>query len=129
MRKLMLVWIVLILALAGCAGGGDGENGAPQAVEAYLQAVVSQDSERLATLSCADWEASALMELDSFQGVTATVEEPACAVSGTEGEATLVTCQGKIVATYGNENQELPLNTRAYRVVQEGGDWRVCGYK
>lgn len=120
--------LLLVTVLAGCAGQGQGAS-APKAVEDYLQALVAQDSERLATLSCADWEESALLELDSFQGVTARVEQPACTQSGSDGDAALVTCQGKIVATYGNEDQELPLNARTYRVVQEGGEWRVCGYK
>ena len=124
--------ITALLALAGCAGGaGSGQTtqGASSAVESYLQALVTQDTAKLSTLSCKDWEQQALLELDSFQGVTAKVENPGCVESGKDGSASLVKCQGKIVATYNNENQELSLTGRTYKVVQEGGDWRVCGYQ
>lgn len=131
MRKLLLVVFVLssLLALTACAKGANSAGGASKAVEDYLQALVSQDQARISSLSCKNWEANALLELDSFQGVTAKVESPACSETGKNGESTLVQCQGKIVATYNNENQELPLNARTYKVQQEGGDWRVCGYQ
>ena len=38
-------------------------------------------------------------------------------------------CKGKIVATYNNEDQELDLSVRTYQVVQEGGEWLVCGVR
>ena len=120
--------ITTLLALAGCSGSGTG-NAAPKVVENYLQALVAQDTAKLSTLSCKDWEKQALLELDSFQGVTAKVDQPACTQTGTDGHTALVVCQGKIVATYNNENQELPLNARTYKVVQESGEWRVCGYQ
>lgn len=116
-----------ILLLAACSGGTN-QSGAPKAVEDYLQALVSQDTNLLSSLSCADWEEDALLELDSFQGVTAKLDNPACAETGTDGAAKLVTCQGKIVATYNNEDQELALNVRTYKVIEDGGAWQVCGY-
>ncbi len=125
----LLLGLLLMLALSACGGGASDTSAAPKAVENYLSALVAQDSAKISTLSCKDWENDALTELDSFQGVTARVENPGCAVSGTDGSATLVTCTGKIIATYNNEDQELALNARTYKVVQEGGDWRVCGYK
>lgn len=129
MKKLLFALLALVLLLTACSSSTGGDAGAPKAVEDYLSALVSQDSDRISTLSCADWEETALLELDSFQGVTARVDSPACAQSGTEGDSTLVTCQGKIIATYNNEDQELPLNTRVFKVVEEGGDWLVCGYQ
>jgi hypothetical protein len=51
-----------------------------------------------------------------------------CTKAGDEGTSARVTCAGKIVATYGNENQEIPLDRRAYLAAQEGGEWRMCGY-
>lgn len=123
-----LIVIPVLLALAGCSGGSAGST-APKAVENYLQALVSQDTAKLSTLSCKDWEKQALLELDSFQGVTAKVTEPACTQTGTDGNMVLVTCQGKIDATYNNENQQIPLGGRSYKVVQESGEWHVCGYK
>ncbi len=129
MKKLLLILVIVAGLLAACSGGSGSASGAPKAVEDYLQAEVTQDQAKISTLSCKAWEQSALLELDSFQGVTAKVENPACTVSGKDGDTSLVTCSGNIVATYNNENQTLPLNSRTYKVVQEGGEWRVCGYK
>lgn len=130
MKKLIFALIALALVLSACASPADnGGSGAPKAVEDYLSALVGQDSDRISTLSCADWEETALLELDSFQGVTARVEEPGCTETGTDGDATLVSCTGKIIATYNDEDQELALDSRVYRVVEEGGNWLVCGYQ
>jgi hypothetical protein len=127
-RSFLLVLLVVgVLVLAACAG--KNEDQAPKAVELYLQALVKEDADQLATLSCKDWEADALMEVDSFQGVSATLDGLSCSQVGEEGEAVYVECQGTIKATYGNEQQEIPLAGRTYKVVQESGEWLMCGYK
>jgi hypothetical protein len=69
-----------------------------------------------------------LLELDAFQGVDTSLDGLACAQTGQQDDATLVTCQGKIVATYANEKQEFDLSKRAYRLVPQGDGWLVCGY-
>lgn len=114
-----------ILFLAACASAGG--NAPAKAVEGYLNTLVAKDADRLPTLVCADWEEDALIELDSFQAVTPRLEGAACEQTGTDGDAALVKCTGKIIMTYNNEDQELDLSTQTYRVVQEGGDWLVCG--
>jgi hypothetical protein len=81
----------------------------------------------LSTLVCGAWEEDALIELDSFQAVTARLEDLSCSQTGTDGETALVLCTGDIIATYGNEEQKLDLSVRTYQVTQEGGDWLVCG--
>ena len=127
MRKIFLLLILVILTnlLAACASKN---NGAPaKAVEDYLNALVAKDSDRLTTLSCSDWEDDALLELDSFQAVTTKLDGLACTQTGMDGDTALVLCKGKIIATYNNENQELDLSTRTYQVVQQDGDWLVCG--
>jgi galactitol-specific phosphotransferase system IIB component len=130
-RLILLIPLVALLGglLAACGGGSGTSDQAPKAVEAYLQALVSQNADKLANLSCKDWEKNATMELDSFQAVSATLEGLTCKQSGSEGNNILVTCQGKIVATYNNEKQDLDLSGRTYKVAQEGGEWRVCGYR
>lgn len=125
-RRICLACIIVVL-LAACSGAGAAGPGA--AVQAYLESLVKQDADRLATLVCADWEAQARQELDAFQGVTAALEGVTCAESAKDGDVSLVTCEGKIVATYNNEQQDLPVSGRTFRVLQEGGDWRVCGYQ
>jgi len=126
-RTFFLIFILVILTnlLSACASKG---NDAPaKAVEDYLNALVAKDSDHLTTLSCSDWEDDALLELDSFQAVTTKLDGLACTQSGTDGDTALVLCTGKIIATYNNEDQELDLSVRTYQVVQQGGDWLVCG--
>jgi hypothetical protein len=132
-QKFGLVLFILLAAallLAACGGAGQaGGSPAAGAVEGYLQALVAMDSAKLVNQSCKDWESQATLEMDSFQAVTAVLEGVACKETGKDGSTTYVNCQGNIVATYDNEKQKLDLSPRTYKVVQEGGEWRVCGYK
>ncbi len=132
MRKISLIVLVTIIAssllfLTACASGND--NAPAKAVEAYLNALVAKDANRLSTLSCGDWENDALLELDSFQAVNTRLDGASCEQTGTDGNTALVLCKGKIVATYNNEDQDLDLSVRTYQVVQEGGNWVVCGVR
>lgn len=126
MRKLILL---IALALAGivftaCSSNTDAPA---QAVENYLNALVNKEADKLPTLVCGEWEEDALIELDSFQAVTARLEDAACSQTGADGETALVLCTGNIVATYNDEDQKLDLSVRTYQVVEQGGDWLVCG--
>jgi hypothetical protein len=123
---LVLFMILATLSLTACASNN---NAAANAVEDYLNALVAKDADHLATLSCSDWEDDALLELDSFQAVTARLDGVACEQTGTDGNTALVLCKGKIIATYDTEDQELDLSVRTYQVVQEGGEWLVCGVR
>ncbi len=122
---LLLALFTFSLLVAGCAAADDA---APKAVEAYLQALVAEDGDRLINLSCAAWEQDATMELDSFMGVSARLEELSCEQQSMDDDTAQVICSGAIVATYNNEDRQMDLNVRTYDVVKEGGEWRVCGY-
>jgi hypothetical protein len=126
LRKLILILTLLLtgIILAACASKTDAPA---QAVQNYLNALVNKEADKLPTLVCGDWEQDALMELDSFQAVTASLENVACSQTGTDGDTSLVTCTGDIVASYNGEDQKLDLSSRTYQVVQQGGDWLVCG--
>ena len=127
MLKRFLILSMSLLAgivLAACTSSSDAPA---RAVEEYLNTLVAKDADRLPTLVCGDWEDDALIELDSFQAVEARLEAMACQQTGTDGETALVDCTGSIIATYNDEDQELDLSVRTYQVVQEGGDWLVCG--
>jgi hypothetical protein len=126
LRKLILIstLVFAVLILAACASNTDAPV---QAVQNYLNALVNKEADKLPSLVCADWEDDALIELDSFQAVDARLEDVACSQTGTDGETALVLCTGNIVATYGDEDQQIDLSTRTYQVVEEGGDWWVCG--
>ena len=128
MRKTLLMLLIIMvtgLLLAACSSSSS--DAPAKAVEDYLKTLVAKDADRLPTLVCGDWEEDALIELDSFQAVTARLDNVACTQSGTDGDTALVNCTGKIVATYNNEDQDLDLSVRTYQVVQDGGDWLVCG--
>lgn len=123
----VLVITLTTLALTACTS--NNESAPAKAVEDYLNALVAKDADRLATLSCGEWEDDALLELDSFQAVTARLEGVACEQTGTDGNTALVLCNGQIIATYDTEDQEIDLSVRTYEVVQEGGEWLVCGVR
>ncbi len=127
MRKLLLILSIVLTAnvlLTACASN---TNAPVNAVENYLNALVEKDENRLSTLVCGEWEDDALIELDSFQAVTTRLEGLACEQTGTDGNIALVHCNGKIIASYDTEDQEIDLSVRTYEVTQEGGDWLVCG--
>jgi hypothetical protein len=130
MRKVAFGLImVCVFALLLSACGGKSGDPAAKAVENYLTALVNKDSTSLSALSCADWESSAMLELDSLQAVKTRLEGMKCITSGTDGSTSQVDCQGRIMATYNGEDQALDLSVRAYQVVQQSGDYLVCGYK
>jgi hypothetical protein len=123
-----MIFLGMMIATLFLTACGSQNSAAPaEAVEDYLTALVEKDANRLTTLSCGAWEEDALLELDSFQAVTARLEGLACEQTGTDGDTALVLCNGNIVATYNEEDQELDLSVRTYQVVEEGGEWLVCG--
>lgn len=123
------VFILLVffacLVLYGCSQ----QSGAATAIETYVKALVARDANALKNASCAEWEGNAQVELDSFTAVSISLEGLSCQEAGKDGNATLVSCTGKIKASYNGENQELDLSSRTYRAVQESSEWRMCGYK
>jgi hypothetical protein len=121
---ILFMSLLAVIVLAACSSNSDAPA---RAVEGYLNTLVAKDADRLPSLVCGDWEDDALIELDSFQAVEARLDAMACQQTGSDGEIALVDCTGSIIATYNDEDQELDLSVRTYQVVQEGGDWLVCG--
>ncbi len=130
MRRNLLIPLIIfsltIFLLSACSGQ---TNGAATAVQAYLDGLVNKDADQVINVSCLDWENDAQAEIDSFMTVDAVLEDVTCQESGSEGDFTLVTCTGNIVFSYGDENQYLGLEGQTYLTLQEGGEWRMCGYK
>jgi hypothetical protein len=126
-RFLWILLVILLINILLTACSSSNADAPAQAVETYLNTLVAKDADRLPTLVCADWEEDALIELDSFQAVTPRLEDVACKQTGSDGDTALVDCTGKIIATYNDEDQELDLSVRTYEVIQQGGDWLVCG--
>lgn len=126
--KRFIYFVVCLFILIGSACGTKTEKSGPvTAAELYQQAFAAKDADKVSIYSCADWEVQALMEMDSFQAVDTKLEGLACAETGNDGDAVLVNCQGKIKTTYGEEQREFDLSPRTWRMVQEGGEWLVCG--
>lgn len=121
-----IILFILFAILAACSGD---KSSAASVVESYIQSLVNGNADRLSTLSCKAWEADAKNELASFAAVKVSLDNLQCEESGKDGDTTLVSCTGKIVANYGAEVLEINLKDRTYRAVYEGGDWRMCGYR
>jgi len=120
------VLLLLILILSAC----NANAAAPEkTVESYLTAIVEADLTEISNLSCAEWEEDAWLELDSFQGVEVSLVDMQCSQSGTDADNALVTCSGHFLTSYDGEAMEIDLSTREYELVQEGGNWLVCGYR
>jgi hypothetical protein len=127
MRRLFVNFLVICasLVLASCAAS----SSAAAAVESYYKALVDGDAASLTQLSCADWETQSKLLLDSFTGVKARLENVACTELENDGSLAAVNCTGKIIATYGTEDQEIDLSTTTFLLEKQGDAWLVCGQK
>lgn len=118
--------ITFALLVAGCSASASGPV---QAVETYLSALAEKNVDKLVNASCNDWEESARLELDSFAAVTPKLNNVTCQEAGLENETNLVACSGQLSLDYNGEILDIDLSGQVFRVVQEDGDWRMCGYK
>lgn len=124
-----LLLCVLALLIVGACSAPSAGNAPANAVESYLHALAERDENRLIGLTCGDWEAQARQEYNAFTAVSLKLDGVTCSQVGQEAPFTLVGCTGKIVANYGAEDLEIDVAEQTYRVVEEGGEWRVCGYQ
>lgn len=129
MRKITRTLIILFTVALIISACGQASDPAARAVESYFNALVNKDASALSAISCAEWEPDALMELDSLQAVKTQLDNLSCSTSSSDGSTSEVNCQGKILVTYNDENQELDLSVRTYLVVQQGSEYLFCGNK
>ncbi len=125
--RIIVSMLALSIILSAC--GASASGGAAPAVENYITALAAKDQAALISNSCADWEDDALIELDSFALVEVTVDGMACTESGTDGDKTLVDCTGMLNMSYNGEPQSLDLADRTYEVIEQDGNWLVCGVR
>jgi len=124
MYRIIIVVAIAAVLLGACGPGPTPEN----AVEEYLQAIIEKDAAQLSTTTCKDWESDALMMLDAFQAVSAELEGLSCQQTGTTSDGmAVVSCTGKILASYDGEIQEFDLSIQDYLLENANGDWLVCG--
>ena len=123
--------VLALLGLMACQSSTSNADpaGAPKVIEQYLQARAKADVNQMIALSCAAWESQAKVEASSFQSLKAEIEGMTCSVSSNTGNTAFVACQGKIKTTYNGESKERDLAQQQFKLAQEGGDWRMCGYK
>jgi hypothetical protein len=120
--------VLIAVFLTGCSGASNGDPAA-RAVERYLQSLAGRDLNQMITNACTAWEAQARQEYDSFAAVSLELNKVSCKSTGQEQPYTLVDCTGSIIANYGNEDLQIDVAEQTFQVIQEGGDWRVCGYQ
>jgi hypothetical protein len=117
----LLISTIMLLFLAGCKG--EDRNNPKAVVEDYLRAKISRDTDTIQKLLCSEMETYLERETHTFETVSdARIDDLSCTW---EEAQSVVRCQGKIVASYGAEQTEFPLN--AYRVIEEDGQWKWCG--
>lgn len=114
--------LLAVMMLAAC--GPAAQQADPgDAVEQYLTAKANSDEAGVRALLCSEMEGDLQREATSFSAITGVrIDGMDCQRSGTTD---VVVCTGEIVATYGTEDTSFPL--RAYRVVEEDGEWKWCG--
>ena len=123
-----MILVVLILVSGGCASNKT-QDLAAASVETYLEALIAKDVNTMINQSCGSWEEDARLEYQSFAAVEVSLEDLDCQTGRQQAGFTLVSCTGRIVANYGAEDLIIELSERQYKVAEEGGEWRVCGYE
>jgi hypothetical protein len=117
--------LLIILILSAC----DTASPSAQTVEAYLEAMTGKDIDRVAVLVCPEFEDQAIMDVDAFQLVSPTLQDVQCMETEQDDGVATVQCSGKIVTTYNNETSDIDLRERTFQVINERGDWFVCGFR
>ena len=120
--KILIMILLVSLLLAACSSSSSSGGEAAANVEKYLQAKSQGDADTIRQLLCSEMESVLEREARTFESVSdVRIEGMSCSAAS----ADVVSCTGKIVATYGAEDTEFPLSS--YRVVQEDGEWKWCG--
>ncbi len=125
----LLGFLILALVLAACSSTATESDPAP-AVEAYLTAMVANDTAKLPQLVCPAFEADARIDFDSFGAISdATLDGMDCSTKSTDGNSAVVTCKGQITYVYNGENDAQNLADDNYTVQKVDGVWTMCGYQ
>ena len=128
--KFIYVFLVANLMLfSGCATTQSDEIAPAKAIEKYLEARISKDSEAFTGTYCADFEFDALTEFDSFGAVEATLESMMCVTQNISEDEATIDCSGTMEVVYdGETNNSLDLGRFEYTAILEDDEWKMCGY-
>ncbi len=122
---LVFTFLLTLFVLTAC--GNSSADEPAKVVEAYWHAMAAKDSAALSNLVCADYEVTALNNLDSFQSVDLSLKDLKCTVASSNEDSADVTCSGSLVTSYDDEDASIDLAIFTFAVNKEGGDWLVCG--
>jgi hypothetical protein len=125
-RLLIITMMLFALLMTACAKKGDLPAAA---VEAYWKAMAAKDSAALSSLSCADYEATSISTLDSFNAVDLVLTDLTCSSTNNTGSQADVTCKGSLTASYGTEDFDFDLSAKIFTATNTNGDWLMCGEK
>lgn len=129
MKHTFFLLIALTLMIAGCAQESSDPQAPAKAIEKYLEARISKDSEAFQGTYCADFEMDAVTEFDSFGELESTLEDMTCKVDTLSDASASVTCTGSLKTVYNGEaRRPLDLARVPYVATQEDGEWKMCGY-
>ena len=118
--------MLFTLALSSCSVPSSPSD----VIEEYIDAMVAKDDILTVNLSCVAWEENAKAEGAGFEGVNVSLADASCSVINESGDTATVSCTGNFIFQYaGGENEEISLDRRNYSLVQESGEWKMCGYK
>lgn len=126
LRILFITVMLFALLLSACATKADLPAAA---VEAYWKAVAAKDYAALSTLTCSEYEATAVSSLDSFLAVDLVLADLSCSSINNSGDKADVTCTGSLSASYGSENFDFELANKTFLATNPAGDWLMCGEK
>ena len=118
--------LIFIFLLVACQSASQSPS---QVTDNYLKALIAKDPARLISYSCKSWENEAQKELDSFMNVGLSLENAECLLNSQSSAEATVFCNGYIKLTYETEIQKIDLSKRAYHLVLENNEWRICGLK
>jgi hypothetical protein len=124
--SLIFHFLLFSFSILACSQVGDEPA---RIVEIYYQALVDKAQARMLIYSCATWETTAILEYDSFISVKTDLVDFTCQSILQEDNFTYVTCEGAISASYDGEIRKFPLDEQTFIVVNQGGEWFMCGYK
>jgi hypothetical protein len=124
--SLIFHFLLFSFSILACSQVGDEPA---RIVEIYYQALVDKAQARMLIYSCATWETTAILEYDSFISVKTDLVDFTCQSILQEDDFAYVTCEGAISASYDGEIRQFPLDEQTFSVVNQGGEWLMCGYE
>jgi uncharacterized protein YcfL len=117
-----------MILLVGCSSATEQ---ASDAVLNYYNALVNTtENTSVSSLVCADFEAQAQVDADSFGLVEAELRNARCEVTNETDVRADVRCEGTINVTYdGESNTLMDFSDYVFVVEKEDNQWLMCGYE